>query len=280
VARVVVVNPSQFKVISQSVKKTDRTDAETLALYLAKGLLPEVRMKERQPREMSHLAQTGDLLVKQRSVLKTKLHNILAAEGINLKKEALSSNKALQHVLALSLPPVLAAETRVFVAQIRSLSGSIAELEELIEEEGSKLAGHENLMSIKGIGPVSATVLLRTIGNIEDFADPGKLAAYLGLVPRVANSNETEHCGRIPKQGNKPRGPRSCNALWSPSATAGTCNSSSNASSGGAVAAKPISRWHANFWESSITLLRTTGCSMTSPTLFWPPENRLKRKHE
>ncbi|MGB8478473.1 MAG: hypothetical protein WCE63_06485 [Acidobacteriaceae bacterium] len=47
VGRVVVVNPGQFKVISQSVKKTDRNDAETLALYLAKDLLPEVRMKDK-----------------------------------------------------------------------------------------------------------------------------------------------------------------------------------------------------------------------------------------
>lgn len=39
VSRVVVVNPSQFKVISQSVKKADKSDAELLALYLAKGLL-------------------------------------------------------------------------------------------------------------------------------------------------------------------------------------------------------------------------------------------------
>ena len=63
VGRVVVVNPSQFKVISQSVKKTDRNDAELLALYLSKGLLPEVRMKDREHRNMSHLAQTRDLLL-------------------------------------------------------------------------------------------------------------------------------------------------------------------------------------------------------------------------
>ena len=151
-SRVVVVNPSQFKVISQSVKKTDRNDAEILALYLSKDLLPEVRMKERSQREMSHLAQTRDLLVKQRSALKAKINNLLSAEGINLKREALSSNKALDRVLAMPLPPMLAAEARVLVGQIRSLTGSIAELEELIEEEGPKLAGHENLMSIKGIG--------------------------------------------------------------------------------------------------------------------------------
>ena len=203
VSHVAVVNPSQFKVISQSVKKTDKNDAELLALYLAKGLLPEVRMKERNQREISHLAQTRDLLVKQRSALKAKINNLLSAEGINLKREALSSNKALERVLALPLSPLMLAEARVLTGQIRSLNQSIAELEGLIEEEGPKLAGHENLMSIKGIGPVSAAVLLSVIGDIRDFADPGKLAAYVGLVPRVQNSNETEHSGRITKQGNK-----------------------------------------------------------------------------
>lgn len=203
VARVAVVNPGQFKVISQSVKKTDRNDAELLALYLSKDLLPEVRMKEPNQRNMAHLAQTRDLLVKQRSALKAKINNLLSGEGINLKKEALSSNKALDRVLAVPLSPLMSAELRVLVAQIRSLTGSIAELEELIEEEGPKLAGHENLMSIKGIGPVSAAVLLSAIGNIEDFDDPGKLAAYFGLVPRVQNSNETERSGHITKQGNK-----------------------------------------------------------------------------
>jgi len=67
VARVVVVNPHQFKVISQSVKKTDRCDAEHLALYLEKGLLPEVRMKDKPQRELQHLLETRDLLVKQRA---------------------------------------------------------------------------------------------------------------------------------------------------------------------------------------------------------------------
>lgn len=200
---VAVVNPSRFKVISQSVKKTDKNDAELLALYLAKGLLPEVRMKQRDQREMSHLAQTRDLLVKQRSALKTKINNLLSGEGINLKREALSSNKALERVLALPFSPLLRTEVRVLVDQIRSLNQSIAELEDLLEEQGPKLAGHENLMSIKGIGPVSAAVLLSVIGDIRDFSDPSKLAAYLGLVPRVQNSNETERCGHITQQENK-----------------------------------------------------------------------------
>ncbi len=70
-------------------------------------------------------------------------------------------------------------------------------------EEGEQLPGHANLSSIKGIGTLSATVLLTAIGPIQDFADEDKLAAYLGLVPKIQNSNETERSGGITKRGNK-----------------------------------------------------------------------------
>jgi hypothetical protein len=60
VARVVVVDPHQFRVISQSVKKTDPNDARNLALYLAKGLLPEMRMKDKEHAQVASLTQTRD----------------------------------------------------------------------------------------------------------------------------------------------------------------------------------------------------------------------------
>ena len=41
------------------------------------------------------------------------------------------------------------------------------------------------------------------IGDIHDFPDESRLAAYFGIVPRVQNSNETEHSGRITKRGSK-----------------------------------------------------------------------------
>ena len=41
VARVAVVNPSEFRVIRQSIKKTDKYDVQALALFLSKDLLSE-----------------------------------------------------------------------------------------------------------------------------------------------------------------------------------------------------------------------------------------------
>ncbi len=59
VARVVVVATNQFRVITQSVKKTDANDAQLLALYLQKGLLPEVRMKDKQHGQVASLTRRG-----------------------------------------------------------------------------------------------------------------------------------------------------------------------------------------------------------------------------
>src|SRR5439155_19643161 len=78
-----------------------------------------------------------------------------------------------------------------------------ARLEQASQEASQKLKGYRNLTSIKGIGSLGAGILLSVIGDVDDFAHEGKLAAYFGIVPRVQDSNETEHRGRITKRGSK-----------------------------------------------------------------------------
>lgn len=203
VERVVAVNPSQFQVITHSVKKTDPHDARNLALYLAKDLLPEVRMKDKTQAQIASLTQTRDTMVKQRTALKNKVNNICSAYGVHLHKESLASEKGLKAVLQMQFDVLVEVELKVIVEQIRSLNQSIAQLEETIHREGKQLDGHKNLTSIKGIGGLSSGILLSIIGDIRDFGDEGKLAAYFGIVPRVSNSNETERSGRITKRGTK-----------------------------------------------------------------------------
>ena len=203
VKRVVAVNPNQFQVITHSVSKTDPNDARNLALYLAKDLLPEVRMKDKTRAQIASLTQTRDTLVKQRTALKNKINNIFSAHGINLRRESLASEKGLKAVLEARLEGMAELEVKILVEQIRALNKSIAELEEIIGRESQKLDGHKNLTSIKGIGGLSAGILLSIIGDIGDFAEEGKLAAYFGIVPRISSSNETAHSGHITKRGSK-----------------------------------------------------------------------------
>lgn len=203
VSRVVVVNPREFKVIRHSVKKTDKHDARALAYFLSKDMLPEARRKSKRHQKVGSLSQTRDKFVKSRTYFMNKVHGILNTCGIKLKKESLGTEKGLQHVLSHDVDESSKFEVDILVHQIRVLTDSIKKLDRKLIELGSQLAGHKNLVSIKGIGDRSAAILLSVIGNVNDFADESKLSAYFGIVPRVSNSNETERSGRITKRGTK-----------------------------------------------------------------------------
>lgn len=203
VERVVVVNPHQFRVISDSVKKTDRRDASLLAEYLEKDLLPEVRQKTFPESEMAQLVSTRDRLVKMRTMLKNQLHSLLRSYGIRIGKQGLNSAKQRLQVAELELSPLADVQRRVLLEQIHSVGRAILELERRMKPAVEQLPGYRNLISIRGIGTVSAGVLLSAIGQIQDFSEPGKLAAYFGMVPRVQQSNQHEHHGRITRCGNK-----------------------------------------------------------------------------
>jgi transposase len=207
VKKVVVVDPNKFEVIKKSTKKTDENDARTLALFLSKDIIPEARMKTGLQAELGKLVSTRQTLVGQRTALIGTIHNLLNAQGIKEKKEALTTVKGLNRVLGMSktegFDGLVCLQIKVLVSQINSLNQGIKLLEEQMEEKGKQLDGHENISSIKGIGDKAATILLTVIGDINDFDEEGKLASYFGMVPKVHQSNETVHHGRITKKGSK-----------------------------------------------------------------------------
>lgn len=203
VGRVAVVNPKQFQVIRKSVAKTDRNDARALAVFLSKDMLPQTRAKTKIEMELASLTQTRDLLVKQRTRLLNKIHALFNRHGLKLKKESLGSKRALDRLDIGRFSSIEKIELTVVRDQASSLTTAIAKLDREIEAVAQTLDGYDGLTSIKGVGPRAAAVFLSSIGNVDDFDSPDKLAAYFGIVPKVSQSNETDHRGRITKRGNK-----------------------------------------------------------------------------
>lgn len=203
VVRVVIVNPREFEVVKQSVKKTDQRDALNLARFLAVDMLPEVREKSERAAAVARLNETRNKLVGLKTSLLNKIHALAVARGWKLKKESLGSQKGLAQAMQLEWSEIERVELEIISRQIKALKEGIKRLEEAITEESRKLAGFENLITVTGIGARSAGVLLSVIGEIEDFADENKLASYFGIVPRVSNSAEKVNHGRITKRGSK-----------------------------------------------------------------------------
>ena len=204
VKRVVVIAPWQFEVIRRSVEKTDRHDAKAIAFFLSKNMLPEARQKDEEKEQLSSLVATRDQLVKLRVSLLGKVHGMFVRHGLKVKKEAITSQIGFKrHIGSYAWSSMERIELNIIQNQLNSLLENIKKLEKEITHFVSKMNGYENLISIKGIGSLSAAVMLTYIGRITDFKDTGKLAAYFGIVPRVSQSNTSCSVGRITKRGNK-----------------------------------------------------------------------------
>lgn len=204
VSRVVVIAPWQFEVIRRSVKKTDKHDARAIALFLSKDMLPEARMKSEEHVQLSSLITTRDQLVKLRVSLLGKVHGMFVRHGLKVKREVLTSKTGFtRETEKHDWSALEQCELVVIENQMASLHQNIKQLEKDIASFAKTLPGYDNLISIKGIGPLSAAVMLTHIGDVTDFKNAGKLAAYFGIVPKVSNSNETNNSGRITKRGNK-----------------------------------------------------------------------------
>ena len=204
VGRVVVVAPSQFKVIRHSVKKTDKNDARAIATFLGAGLLPEARVKSRVQAELATAIKLHEQGTRQRVQCINTVHAMFNAHGIKIKKTSLGSKIGFERAVdsrEWSRAEKVALEA--IAIQLDALRKSQKLLNAEITAIAETLPGYENLISIKGIGALSAAAFLVEIGDIKDFAKAGNLVAYFGLTPRVSQSNDSQFVGRITKRGNK-----------------------------------------------------------------------------
>ncbi len=86
VAKLVVVNTMQFKVITKSCKKVDKNDAKLLAEFLSKDMLPVALVKSILDDSLHSLVDSRNKFIELRTRLKNKIHNLLNRCVIKIKK--------------------------------------------------------------------------------------------------------------------------------------------------------------------------------------------------
>jgi transposase len=97
-----------------------------------------------------------------------------------------------------SLHPVLLAAA----AEIRTLEQNILQVERLLETLSRSLPAVSALRSVPGIGLLTATALIASVGDPSRFRSGRRLSSCLGLVPREHSSGCSRHLGSITKRGD------------------------------------------------------------------------------
>lgn len=200
---VVLAHPGRLRIISQTVKKTDKIDAAVLAELLAKDYIPRAYIASAGEREDRALVRGHRYLsrvgrgAKQRVRAALARHNWPEPAGVDLW-----TRTGRAWLLALAWPP---SERLELEATLKVLDGVLEQqrpLDRQLEQRCEQHAGAKLLRSIPHFGPLTALALVAILGQIERFCSQGEVAAWVGLVPRVDQSAQRCHLGHITCQGN------------------------------------------------------------------------------
>jgi transposase len=119
------------------------------------------------------------------------------AAGVAAVRAALVAGSPLTRGAPASLTDALARCQR----QEAALRAELAQLDMALRTRTQAVEAIQRLMTVPGIGPLTATMLYAWIGDVRRFPHAKQLAAYAGLVPSVRQSGDTVQLGRITKQG-------------------------------------------------------------------------------
>jgi len=188
-------------------KKTDRRDAYELARRLRLGDIDrnavtyfpgDVEFGGRK------LVRTRHRLVQLRQQIVNQVRAMLASYRVDAPSNQLYRKGAIEKLRAVSLATddqSLCLE--VLVSSLEAVQGSIESLSNRIVARTNSEKATKALALLPSVGPLTATTLAVELGDLFRFRNSKAVASYAGLVPRVSNSADKSHHGRITKRGNR-----------------------------------------------------------------------------
>lgn len=196
VSEIKIINTYAFKVIKNSIKKTDMNDAHLIAKFLRYNELPEIYVPKKIYQHLRELLNFREKLVQ----MKTKNRNIVTAalekEGILIGRKNLDNPKHRKALRELEVSPVTRLKLICTLDRIDGLEQDIRtveqELKELVRGDVQCRQQVVRLMQIPGIGELSAITIISEIGgSIERFKTKKEIASYAGLVRKTDQSGDS-----------------------------------------------------------------------------------------
>ena len=197
--------PPQYVRPFVKTNKNDAADAEAICEAVVRPTMRFAAAKSAEQQSVLMLHRARELLVRQRTMVINALRGHCAEFGIVVAQGA----SKVEELIAIiedaddrRLPSVAREALGALVAQLRSAQGRIKALEARLTAWHRSSAASRRLATIPGVGVITATALVATIGDASQFRSGRQLSAWLGLVPRQHSSGGKQRLGRISKHGD------------------------------------------------------------------------------
>lgn len=182
--------------------KTDKADARALAEMLQTGWYGEVHVKSEDSHRHRALLGARDQLVTNKRMLCGQIRGLLRPFGITVKARMGSKRFDETARACCAHDDLLYACISALLEALGAIESQVAALDKKVREivRTSKPCWH--LMSVPGVGPVTALSFMATIEDPHRFGRSRDVGAYLGLTPRRYQSGERDVSGGISRQGD------------------------------------------------------------------------------
>lgn len=184
--------------------KTDAADAKAIWTAVQQPEVRTVAVKTEEQQAILALHRMRSNLVKSRTAQVNQLRGLLYEFGITLRggrQAGLQQIRERMAELEELLPAILFGELTEQLARVRQLDSDIKELEQRIADWCKQDPGCQAVLAIPGIGILTATALVATIGDAATFKSGRELSAFIGLVPKQSGTGGSVRLGSISKRG-------------------------------------------------------------------------------
>lgn len=198
-----LAHAGKVRLIAEARLKTDKVDAWVLAHLLRTGFLPEAYLAPREVRDQRALLQHRQGLVKMRTAVKNRIHALLRRFNLSVAASDIFGVKGRRQLKGLLLPAPYGGLLGQWLRMLEELDALIRINERRIRRELAEEPRARLLMSLPGVGLLTAHLILAEVGPIERFASAKKFASYAGLCPSTRQSGAKTFHGRIGPAGRK-----------------------------------------------------------------------------
>ena len=188
-----------------SGNKTDATDARAIWLAVQQPDIKFVGIKTAAQQATLTLHRQRELMMKMRNMQTNALRGLLYEFGATFAKGRKALLKDVEQALeelSAQLPQMVRDSLREQVARIKAMSEDMLAIEKRLGLQLKADPQMQRIAQIPGVGLLTATAAIATMGEASAFKSGREFCAWLGLVPKQTGTGGKVRLGSISKRGD------------------------------------------------------------------------------
>ena len=202
--RLVMGHPARMKAITAGKKKSDTIDARTIADLLRCDLLPTCYVLPPEMRDLRRLLRYRNTVVQQSVRMQNRMAGLLMESGTTFVKTKLHGKKYFSELMKSleEVPESVKDLLRMSRGSMEMFESTQKQIVKRLLSEHALQQRVERLLSIRGVGPITALTWALEVSDPHRFSSIGDAVSYCGLTAAFRSSAGKEQRGPISKQRN------------------------------------------------------------------------------